>query len=172
MRTGLLGVINRMMLRCFKDLLPASYGACSFGLTALLSSPAGALAFTRTFSAPSGTSLPEENAGGTSGGDPVEEAIQWRKARLSVLDPDLMKLHVGNLPIEMDRAAVVRLFEPFGMVHWASFLTRKDPKRPGKLFRSRGENGGLDELGPALSLWHHSKLFKHACMRRHVTCDT
>ena len=132
-----------MLLRCFKDLLPASSGACSFGLAALLSrqsSPAGALAFTRTLSVSFG-SLSEGKGGGAAGGKPVEESGRRNSGRSDLSDPSLAKLHVTNLSYDLDIAAVVRLFEPFGKVHWASFLTKRDPQNIGKYLRKRGEAG-------------------------------
>ena len=132
-----------MLLRCFKDLLPASSGACSFGLAALLSrqsSPAGALAFTRTLSVSSG-SLSEGKGGGAAGGKPVEESGRRNSGRSDLSDPSLAKLHVTNLSYDLDIVAVVRLFEPFGKVHWASFLTKRDPQNIGKYLRKRGEAG-------------------------------
>lgn len=116
-----------MLLRCFKGLLCAPSGACSFGL-----SSREALAFTRTLGTASSGSLPEKKAGGAQLG---------MLARLE-LDPNVVKLHVTNLPFELDKAAVERLFEPFGKVHFSHFLTKLDPNQAKKYIRKRGEGGG------------------------------
>ena len=83
----------------------------------------------------------------------MEKSERRNSARLELSDPSLAKLHVTNLSYDMDREAVMRLFEPFGKVYWASFLTKRDPQNIGKFLRKRGEGGGLVRWGCAYGVW-------------------